>query len=192
MVSLFKREPETIDGYVPKFSKAEVLMGYDVRMSEYKVGFGMAWDENDPHIGEKTYYHSIVILGHKIDGESSPEYGGPYYGMSNYDIVATICNRILKQTLDTYLPDVKKWLAENVDDLNNSRRYWQAYDHRQEIEKEKKKVAQLLRRIERAEWLASTKAVEVKEGRWLSKSERDLLMAEFSGGEYNEADARDD
>ena len=177
MSSLFIREPETIDDYVPKFTYEQIKMGYNVEKHVYRHGFGGAWEEDDPEIGRETYTFSITVLGVKIIGKMNDYYG------DMLDTIATIANEFTAGSKD-YHPEIHEFFHENATELNNSRRYWAARLHRQEIEKKRREAEEILRQVKRAEWVASMYAVQVKAERWLTTEEKNLLLAEFSGGEY--------
>lgn len=178
-MSLFARDPETLDGYVPKFSYEDILMGYQVEKQKHGR-WSAGWDEDDSQVEEEHYTYSITVLGHKIYGKKNDYYGDAL------DTIAAIANEFTSATSEDYHPEVHKFLKDNAVDLNNARRYWTAVLHRNDIEKTRRKAAELLEQCRRAEWVASMNAVQVKAERWLSQAEKDLLLAEFSAGEYHE------
>lgn len=169
------REPVTLDGYVPKFSREEVKLGYTYSKSEV-YGWNMYGDE-DP-CKEKEYHETwkIKVAGKEIFGTRN------YYSGSVFEIVAEIANAYLEGA--KYHPRIKeeaayKWLVENASDLTNSNRYWAAVAHREDIQRVKDKIADLQEQVRIGEIWASVRAVQVHEERSYSHDERMLLAAEF-------------
>lgn len=175
-MGLFQREPETLDGFTPKFSRAFMRFNYHYEKVKVFRGFGV-YDEAD----EDRYSdeHSIEVLGKKIT--SSRE----FYGWPVSDIIATMINEYIasKRGDEAY-----HFLVDNAHDLNISKKYWGAVEHLEKIEAVKREILEKQRQVERATYLASVNAVEVKAGRTLSKAERDLLLAEFTGEATNDWD----
>lgn len=174
MSSLFIREPETLDGYVPKFTAEELLFGY--KTEQIQIGGGFKDFDFDPNNIDYLVRTTITVAGVKITSDKN-------YYMNAMDTIATMINEFVEKTKN---PEITNWLKENSVELNRSNRYWHAKQHVDSIEKQKKEVARLQAEIQRAEWIASMRAVEVKSGRLLSQEEKTLLLAEFSGGDYKE------
>lgn len=185
MTQLFKREPETLEGYEPAMTLEETLLGY--KQERIKVGGGLGDLDYDPENPQYVDRHSINVLGTVIEGQ------GFYGWRDRLEIAAMIANEFLrKEENRTRYSEAWTWLNTHARDLNTSKRYWKSWEHLEKIKLEKKRLATLQRRIERAEIIASVNAVEVKAQRHISTEERLLLLAEFSGGEYNAKDWEND
>lgn len=176
-MSLFKREPETLEGYTPKFSREETLLGY--KFERYQArGLGLYHDEGEePKWHER---HTITVLGKEISGP------GPYT-QDRYEIAVDIANNFLAHPQnEKRMPEVWAYLKENARELSNSKRYWKSWEHLQEIKKAKAEAAAIMRRVERALVIASVNALQTKAERSFSLQERQILLAEFNGGEFKE------
>lgn len=166
---LFCREPVSISGYTPKFSRREVLMNYRYEEREAFRGFGV-WDENEPP--RITKEHSIVVLDTKITGHKE------YYNGSNYAIVVAIANEYIEGYRKTK-PPAYVWLTENAVDLSNSVRYWKAMIRIDGINKAKREIEDLKNQIRIGEILASVDAVGVLREETIPHDDRYLLAVEF-------------
>ena len=178
-MNLFAREPETLDGFTPAFTRAEVRMGYKSETRQAFRGFGPC--DDDDEVKYVTEY-SITICGHRItSSDANLEY------KTEPEIIATMVNDFIAyQGNKRYHPEAWDFLAENAAELNRSRIYWEAMDHRNEIDRQRRVAADMLEQCRRAEWVSSLYALQAKEGRRFSLEEKNLLLAEFSGGEYFE------
>lgn len=181
MNQLFQVPVETLDGYTPKFSRTEILLGY--RCIQVKVGGGLGWmqDYDEDKGPEFVERHEITILGHRIESNTR------FWRENPPEIVVKIANEFMAVEANKLnYPHVWNYISENGVDLNNSRRYWDAVGHREEIEKARAKALDLLDQVRRGEWVASMYAAQVKAERWFTKEEKALHLAEVSGGEYEE------
>jgi hypothetical protein len=179
MADLFTREPETLDGYLPKFSLNEVMFNYRTEQIQI-VGHFKDFDFDPENIEYETR-HIITVAG--VELSRSSRYGD---GRA-IDIVVSIINEFLADPKNEQSkPEAMAYLRENAEELNRSKRYWLADAHVKRINGQKNEIARLQDEVRRAEWIASMNAVEVKSGRALTKDEKTLLLAEFSGGEYEE------
>lgn len=186
----------SIRGYTPPFNREETLLAltsYAVQVgggSRFSMGdFG---DEDQTPVYENRFY--IIVDGLKINGVDYGYGRGPngiVQDDDEFDIVAKIVNQFLASTTaNKNCPDQFIWLKENAENLNKSKRYWQAVKHLKEIEKEEAKLVVMIQRIARAKLVAQLKAFEVLEGRILTINERMVKWAEISGGlPYNPIDA---
>jgi len=179
VTQLFRREPETLEGCNPVHTLEETLLGY--KHERVKVGGGFGDLDYDPENPQYVDRHSINVLGTVIEGTGS-------YGFKDrFEIVALIANEFLaKEKNRVSFPDAFTYLKDHAGSLNQSKRYWKSWEHVERIKQEKAKFETLRRQIERAEIIASVNAAEVKAQRHFSIEERRLLLAEFSGGEFNE------
>lgn len=177
--SLFVREPETLDGYTPKFSREEVRLGY--KCSKYQTsGRGMGrWasnDDNDDDEPQYSYTYTLTILGYTWSAPVSS------YGENTSLIVVELANAFLANTKNKELhPEVWQFLTVNSKDLSNSNRYWLSITHLEKIAEKQAKVDLILEDIRKARIIASVNAVEVKSGRRLESNERSILTSEFGG-----------
>lgn len=178
-MDLFQTPVETLDGYTPKFSRTEILLGY--RCIRVKVGGGLGWIPDDDDKEEFVERHEITILGHRIES------GKRFWRENPPEIVILMANEFMAVEANKLnYPHVWDFIVKNGVDLNNSRRYWDAVAHREEIEKARAKALDLLDQVRRGEWVASMYAKQVKAERWLTKQEKALHLAEVSGGEYKD------
>jgi hypothetical protein len=175
--SLFKRERETLDDYTPVFTLEETLLGY--KLERVQLGGGFKDFDFDPQNPRYEDRHSITVQEVVIVGRG-------YYGWKDkFEIAAEIANEFLaKDENRKRHHEVFAFFQINAENLNNSKRYWKSWTHQQKINAEKAKVTELLTRIARAEVIASVNALEVKAERHFSTSERQVLLAEFNGGEF--------
>ena len=183
-------ETYSIEGYVPHFTYQETLLG--LKATEVQVsgpgrfrGFG-AWDEDkEPIRYEKRY--SITILGKEVGALHTDDYsGGPNavrQSDSDLEVAAKTANQFLANEWNKKnLPEQWEWLTANAKHLNQSKRYWEARKHLDEIRKVEKEIEMLQRRVRRGKLVAQLRAYEVLEGRKLSDEERKIKWAEISGG----------
>lgn len=171
-MNLFQRDPESLNDFIPRFSREEVLLGYKV--TQVQIGGGFKWmgDPEDIMFEDRS---SITILGQKFEGE------GQYF-LTAFEIVVEIVNAFFANAVNKRnYPEQWKFLTENAHELNISRHYWIAMDHLAEIEKIENKIYEMKEQVRKAKYIASMMAVEVKSGRSLSREERQLLIVEFSG-----------
>lgn len=178
-MNLFVREPETLDGLQPKFTRAEIRMGYKTESRAVFRGFGPCDDDDEEKF---LTYHIITIRDHIItSSDANLEY------KTEPEIIAKMVNDFIAyQGNKRYHPEAWGFLVENAAELNRSRIYWEAMDHRNEIDRQRRAAADMLEQCRRAEWVSSLYALQAKEGRRFSLEEKNLLLAEFSGGEYFE------
>jgi hypothetical protein len=147
-----------------------------------RMHFGVSDDDEDSEPKYENRY-SITVLGVKIDGDHSYGEHGIRQTDDKFSIAAKCVNAFLaNKYLCLKHPEVHEYLKDNSKLLNQSKRYWVAQEHLKEIAKEKIKLAQKERRIQRAELIAQLNAFEVLEGRQLSLEERQQKWAEISGG----------
>ena len=182
MNQLFQTPVETLDNYTPKFSRTEILLGY--RCIKVRIGGGLGWMEDYDRNKEPEYVdrHEITILGHRIESDSR------FWRENPPEIVIKVVNEFMAVEANKLnYPHVWDFIVRNGTDLNNSRRYWDAVAHREEIEKTRLKALDMLDQCRRAEWVASMYAAQVKAERWFTKDEKALHLAEVSGGEYEES-----
>lgn len=182
MEQLFKRDPETLDGVVPKFSRTECML--NLKVESHQVGgegtfrgFG-AFDEDDERYkGPPRYDYTayITVAGFTMMGSCS-------INDSDYDKATALANNFLayKPNKEAH-PEAWKYLAENSEELNLSKRYWRAMDHQGHIAKQKAKLVLLQAAVEQSEHFASLYAIEVKAGRVLSHDEKRLIWMELTG-----------
>jgi len=183
MSSLFIKEPVTLDGYKPHFTREECLLGLKCRQVQIGGGLGdLDYDPNDPKYENR---YSITIAGHEIHGD------GEYYGERDLEIAVLIANQFLanKENALRY-PDAWAFLVTHGPGLTNSKRYWLAVDHRKQVDEAKQELAELQRRIWRGEIVASLRASEVHAERNFSQEEKAVLLTEFSGGEWDIEEGR--
>jgi len=179
MDSLFTREPETLDGYVPKFTLQEVLFHHKSELVQ--IGGGLGDMDFDPNNIQYETRHTIDVCG--VELHSYERYG---YKPA-MEIVTGIINAFIADPHNEWKhPEAFVFIIENAEELNRSKRYWFAMEQRSRIEGKKAEIARLQEEVRREEWIASMRAVEVKSGRALTETEKRLLLAEFSGGEYQE------
>lgn len=175
---LFKRPPETLEGYTPHFSEEQTLLGY--QWERVKLGGGFkSFDDDGERFEER---HSITVCGVKIVGKN-------YYSprMNKFEVAAQIANEFLANEENRKRhEEVFAFFRIHAENLNNSKRYWQAWNHLQEIQRARDKMECLKREIERAEIIASVNALSVKLQKSFSQQERDIYLAEFSGGAFSE------
>jgi hypothetical protein len=178
----------TLEGYVPPFGYSDTLLNLESRRVQTggrgRIHFGVGYDDDE---GEPTYElrYSVTVLGVPMPGDHDSAYG--VNRISQHDDKFTIAAKCVNAFLDNKWmcdkhPEAAKFLKENAKALNQSKRYWSAQEHLKEIAKEKIKLAQMQRKIQRAELVAQLKAFEVLEGRQLSDEERQQKWAEISGG----------
>ena len=185
MTQLFRRKPETLEGYQPAFTREETLLGF--KYEKVQVGGGLGDLDYDPENPQFVDRFSINVLGTVIEGQ------GSYGYKDNFEITALIANEFLaKEDNRVRFPEAYAYLIANAKNLNDSKRYWKSWEHLEKIRLEKDKLARMSRRIARAEIIASVNAVMVKAQRSFSTEERQLLLAEFSGGEYNAKEWEDE
>lgn len=170
-MGLFQREPETLDGFTPKFSREFMRFGYTYRQITPHPGFGVRDDDDEPQPYDE---HTITVCGNEIRSTQK------YYFSNTRDIITTMINEYVSADRKT---EAYQFLKDHAHELNVSNRYWAAIEHLEEIERVKKQIAELQRKVLRAGYVASINAVEVKSGKKLSVSERQLLWAEFTGGD---------
>lgn len=175
--NLFVRDPVSISGYTPKFSRREVLMNYKYEQREAHRGFGMYDDNEPPRIIKE---HSIVVADTKIIGRSE------YYHGSVHAIVADIANEYIEgYRRNATKPPAYTWLTTNAVDLSNSARYWEAMIRIDGINKAKREIEDLKNQIRIGEILASVDAVGVLGEKTIPHDDRYLLAVEF-GITYDE------
>jgi len=177
----------TIAGYVPRFTLSETMLGLYSKQVQIGGGLGFGPVDEDwvrPEPKFETRY-SIVVCGVHIEGDHREVYDTNSIRQSDdkFTIVAKCANAFLaNKTNEKLHPAAWKFLSENGAELNQSKRYWAAVAHLAEIEAEKRKVDELLRRIERAKIVAGLRAAEVLAGRTFTQHERERKWAELSGG----------
>ena len=173
MIHLFQRDPEDLGDYKPKFSREEVMLGYTV--TKVQIGGGLGWMEDEVSFVDRQ---SITVLGLTL------EHDGHLY-LPPFHVVVEIVNHFLADNSNkTRHPEQWKWLTDNAHDLNLSRRYWETVDQFKRIDDLDAKIDALKKERRKARHVASMMAVEVKAERSLSKEEKRLLLAEFSGDEF--------
>lgn len=174
--NLFCRDPVSISGYTPKFSRSEVLMNYKFEMLE--PGRGLGWyDDDEPR---KIPCYSIEVSGTEIIGKQN------HYSGSDHAIVAAIANEYIEGCKRTGTkPPAYTWLTFYAIDLSNSARYWEAMIRIDGIKAAKKKIDDLQNQVRIGEILASVDAVGVLGEKTLTTDERYLLATEF-GITYDE------
>jgi hypothetical protein len=176
----------SIEGYVPSFSKNDMLLQLRSKLVQVSGGDmfhgGVSDDDEEKPKYESRY--SIMIDSLEIWGEYG--FGGPNNIRQTDDrftIVAKCANSFLEhKSNETAHPTVWKFLKENGEKLNQSKRYWVAVEHLQEIAAEEAKVVELQKRIARGKIVAALRAAEVLSGRAFTQEERELKWAELSGG----------
>ena len=174
--SLFVREPETLDGYTPHFTLEETLLNYKFEIIQ-TTGWMPSYDDDAPKTKDE---HSIQILGQRFYSYKS-FYAGT---TTDLEIAASIANEVLENK--NAPKEVREWLLANAKELNNSKRYWMAAFQRSQIDRKKQELELLEEKIERAEVVHSMLALQTKAERNFSKEEKQLLLTEFSGEEWQE------
>jgi hypothetical protein len=185
MDSLFIRPPETLEGYTPEFSREETLLNLEVIQRQVSGegmfrGFG-AWDDDDPHYqgpARYEYDHYITVAGFRMTAQVP-------YGYDKFDAAAHIAHQFLSNPKNRAEVNAAAfdYLAEHGAGLDRSKRYWKARAHRSEIEQVKAQIRRLQAKVDRAEHLASLYAIEVKQGRRFTETEKAVVWAELTGGE---------
>ncbi len=168
--NLFIREPETLDGYTPRFNRIECQLGYTARETVPGRMLGNFYDDTPP---EPYTEHSITVLGKKIIGRHR------YYRGSVFMAAAAISREVLTAGRPGSGYEVYDWLDQNREDLANSIRYWEAILRLEGIQKAQQEIKALKERIRIAEILASVDALQVKENRSFNQTEYQLACIEF-------------
>ena len=172
-LSLFVREPVSLEGFVPPFSKEETLLQYAYR--KYRPGRGLGWmgDDDDTPPNEVEEF-SIVVDGKKCFGKMN------YYRGSPIDIVSQIVSEILAGPELTFGDNAaRKWLKENEIPLKKSFRYWKAMERVNGIKEVEKKIQALQQQLQIGRILASVDAVQIHEGRVYDAQEFHRSCREF-------------
>ena len=171
MSALFQREPVTLDDFTPRFTRDECLFGY--RLTRTEIGGGFKSME-EPRPG---WSHDINVRGVHLR-ETTEDWDS----RDRYRMVVEMVNGLLSSKDPSYA-ETAEWVLENAKDLNTSRRYWMAMDHKAQIDKTKAEIAELQEQVRRAGFVQSLYALEVKEGRAINGEERKRVLAEFAGSE---------
>lgn len=169
---LFIREPVTLDGVIPPFTREETLLGYSYRRYKPARGFGV-YDDYDPPAQDIEEY-SITICGKKCIGKMS------YYRGSNLDIVLLIVNEILAiPTPKAHDNTIYNWLKENLVPLKKSLRYWKAMERIEGIKNYETKIQQMQQQVRLGKILASVDALQIIEDQVYNDSEYRRACREF-------------
>ena len=173
------RDPVRLDGITSKFTRQETSLGYKVEKYQTNAGRfafgGFSEDEDKAPIFAHRY--SIEVLGYRIELNDRPEYA---LTESRWEIIAKTANQfIANPNSKTGHPEAWNFLCNNAKDLSDSKRYWAAYDHVQEIHKAEEKIKSLQEEVERAWHVASLNALGVREGLNFGFDERQKLLADF-------------
>ena len=171
---LFVREPETLDGFEPPFSREQCMLGFN--MVTIRIGGGLGSMDEESRTG---YRYSIMIAGFKYDGIQDD-----YPCLDNLELAVRLANEFLADKSHAQkAPAAWKWLTENTHDLNVSVWYHRAQRRLSEIESAERQIRELQERVRVGRIQASIDAIEVKRGVKLAPEERELLFAEFAGYE---------
>lgn len=157
-LDLFVRDPVTLDGIVPPFTRDETLLQYAYR--KYRPGRGLGWMGDDDTQPNEVEEFSIVVDGKKCFGKMN------YYRGSPIDIVAQIVNEILASPEPKFVDNTAwKWLKENEIPLKKSFKYWKAMERVNGIKEVEKKIQALQQQLRIGRILASVDAVQIHEDR---------------------------
>jgi len=186
-LSMMFEDLPSIDGYIPPFTLHETLLGLHSRQVQVGGGFGFGPVDEDYERPEPKFetHYSIIVCGVVIEADHRRYYDANSIRDSDdkFTIVVKCANTFLANKTNQKLhPEVWKFLSENGQKLNQSKRYWAAVEHLKEIAAEKQKVDELLRRIDRAKFVAALNAAEVLSERAFTDTERQQRWAELSGG----------
>lgn len=180
---LLRRDPVTLDGIIPTFTRDEVLFGVtSFQVQTNRGGFGVYHEDQPPPVYETRY--RIKVCESTLEGIYEP-YGNPN-AISASDDIFTVVAKIINHFFSNKQNRMAHWaawdyLTTNSAALNNSKRYWQAVEHLKTIKLEEEKLEEQKRLLERARALASLKAMEVRENRWITGDERRRIWAELTG-----------
>lgn len=172
-LDLFVRDPVTLEGIIPAFTRDEALLGYEYR--RYKPGrFGLGASDDDYDNVPDTEEWSITVAGKKCYGKMN------YYSGSPIEIVAQIANEILASPEPKFVDNTPwKWLKENEIPLKKSLRYWKAMERVNGIKEAEKKIAHMQREVRIGKILASVDAVQIHEDRVYNVTECQRACREF-------------
>jgi hypothetical protein len=170
---LFVREPETLDGFIPPFTRHETKLGFQMKTVKVGRGLGVCTLNDDDDEPLYDYRYSITVAGQTYTGQAG------HYDDDVLEVVVRLVNELLSSSTCTQA--AREWLRENHTALNTSLFYWRAQRRLEEIAKAERELAELQERITKARIYASIDAVQVKRGVRLTDEERALLYAEFAG-----------
>lgn len=182
-LDLFVRDPVTLDGFIPPFTREETLLQYSFRKYRPSYGFGACYDDDERNPPREIEENSIVVDGKKCIGKMD------YYRGSHIDIVSQLVNEILASPEPKFVDNTAwKWLKENEIPLKKSFRYWKAMDRVDSIKEYEMKIRDLQRQVRLGKILASVDAVQIHEGRVYDGLEYQRACREFgmTEKEYNE------
>lgn len=171
-LDLFVRDPVTLDGIIPPFTRDETLLQYSYR--KYRPGRGLGcWDEYDTPAKE-IEESAITVAGKRCVGKMD------YYRGSPIDIVAQLVNEILMSPEPKFVDNTAwKWLKENEIPLKKSFQYWKAMERVNGIKEAEERLKALQYQIRIGKILASVDAVQIHEGRNYNVEERQRACREF-------------
>lgn len=135
-LDLFVREPVTLDGVVPAFTKEETLLGYEYAKS--KIHRGLGWNEDDNGEPREIESWSITVDGKKVHGKMN------FYQGHKLDIVLAIVNEVLMSPEPKFVDNTAwKWLKDHELPLKQSIRYWKAMQRIDSIKEAERKIQAL-------------------------------------------------
>ena len=171
-LSLFVREPVSLEGFVPPFSKEETLLGYNYDKSKVFRGFGWNGDDDEPDRYVEQW--SITVCGQKFVGRMD------YYSGSPFDIAFQIAKDVIKSGAVGEKANIAlKWLKENEKDLSISIKYWKAISRLDGIKETEARVKELEQRLKLARVISSIEALEIREEASFSQTDIHRLCIEF-------------
>ena len=171
-LSLFVREPVSLEGFVPPFSKEETLLGYNYNKSKVFRGFGWNGDDDEPDQFVEEW--SITVCGQKFTGRMN------YYSGSPFDIAFQIAKDVIKSgAVGEKANAALKWLKENEKDLLISVKYWKAISRLDGIKETEARVKELEQRLKLARVISSIEALEIREEASFSQTDIHRLCIEF-------------
>jgi hypothetical protein len=171
-LSLFVREPVSLEGFVPPFSKEETLLGYNYDKS--KVFRGLGWNGDDDEPDRYVEQWSITVCGQKFVGRMD------YYSGSSFDIAFQIARDVITSGAVGEKANIAlKWLKENEKDLLTSVKYWKAISRLDGIKETEARVKELEQRLKLARVIASIEALEILEDSSFSQTDIHRLSIEF-------------
>jgi hypothetical protein len=177
-MNLFSRAPETLDGYVPKFSWEEIIFGCKIK--SVQIGGHFKDMDFDPNNIQYEDVATIRILDYTASG-TAMAFDRPI------DSAVRLVNEFLANPNSKRdYPEAFAYVQTNAVEMNNSKRYWLAKEHEKQIADAEAEIIRRQEEVRRAKWIHSMYATEVKSDRALTHEEKKLLLAEFSGGEYEE------
>lgn len=172
-MSLFARQPETLDGVEPPtLTREEANLHFTTRVQEDPPSFGFIDDGTwvPIHIAECTV---------PVDGGFKITFSNAGYQAIND--VGHLVQWWRSDSGPTRHPRVEEWLVEHGPTLDKARRYYGVKRHQRNIAEMERLVQTTQESLRRARIRESIDILEIKEGRGFTREERQRLVLEFGG-----------